>query len=175
MYTILSPGIVSRTTGSVLVVIIDDQAQHLCQSSYILRRESAINLLSFLLLTLTNARQATVVFLNRLSMLPIVNNFTNAGTELKFERFTFTMFHCKRQICHHASRPSIPLFVTCWLVLFTVNYFYTIIRVVWDSFYLLIFYFIVLKNSQPSSGICRKRDSKSRYWNFNSFNSPLKF
>ena len=39
MYTMLSPGIVSRTTDSVLVVITDDQARQICQNSYILRRE----------------------------------------------------------------------------------------------------------------------------------------
>ena len=59
-------------------------------------RDCILNLLSFLFLTLTSEKQAIVTIFNKLSMLPIAS-FKNAGTEMILERFTLTMFYCKRQ------------------------------------------------------------------------------
>ena len=45
-------------------------------------------------------------------MLPIAS-FKNAGTEMILERFTLTMFHCKRQTWICTTRPS---FTLTWLL-----------------------------------------------------------
>ena len=75
-------------------------------------RECVINLRSFLFLTLTNEKQAIVAIFNKLSMLPIAS-FKNAGTEMILERFTLTMFHCKRQTWICTTWPS---FTLTWLL-----------------------------------------------------------
>ena len=91
-------------------------------------RDCFINLLSFLFLTLTKEKQAIVAIFNKLSMLPIAS-FKNAGTKMILERFTLTCFitNGKREFLQ---RDQVLLLLD----------FYKI-RVVWDSFYLLIFYF----------------------------------
>ena len=92
-------------------------------------RECVINLLSFLFLTLTNEKQAIVAIFNKLSRLPIAS-FKNAVTEMILERFTLTMFYIANGKREVVPRDQVLLLLD----------FYKI-RVVLDSFYLLIFYF----------------------------------
>ena len=111
-WTMLWPGnVITRTTGSGSARgRIDDKSG---DSSCICRtRDCVINLLSFLFLTLTNEKQAIVAIFNKLSTLPIAS-FKSAGTEMILERFTLTMFYCKRQTWICTTWPS---FTLTWLL-----------------------------------------------------------
>ena len=107
----LWPGNVTRTTGSGSARgRIDDKSR---DSSCIWDERLCHKFAVVLVFNFNyNENQEIVAVFNKLSMLPIAS-LKNAGTEMILERFTLTMFHCKRQTWICTTRPS---FTLTWLL-----------------------------------------------------------
>ena len=107
----LWPGNVTRTTGSGSARgRIDDKSR---DSSCIWDERLCHKFAVVLVFNFNyNENQEIVAVFNQLSMFPIAS-FKNAGTEMISERFTLTMFHCKRQTWICTTRPS---FTLTWLL-----------------------------------------------------------